>query len=234
MTSTQMRFISLATVALINLCGGRCFADVIAFDNLGANQRYTKLGVAQGSSDSEEDMLAQRFTAKVGGRMTKIETGMNFNVPGIASPRNLNVDDLTLSVVRDDNGKPGTQVLWSQNYIDNVPTGWGRIASFNVEGGPTLETGSKYWVVSRSTSIGRAPHTWYMANRPVSEPYAVYYFRSNIFTTGEWVVGGVAGTPPRLFERTLRVTVIPEPAAAALMIVASATLLAVRRQTVSL
>ena len=157
MTSTQLRFISPAVVLLIVVCSGRCFADFIAFDNLGANQRYTKLGVAQGSSDSEEDMLAQRFTAKVGGRMTKIETGMNFNVPGVESPRNLNVDDLTLSLVRDDNGKPGTQVLWSQNYIDNVPTGLGRIASFNVEGGPTLETGSKYWVVSRSTSIGRGP-----------------------------------------------------------------------------
>ncbi|MBL9165912.1 MAG: PEP-CTERM sorting domain-containing protein [Planctomycetaceae bacterium] len=166
--------------------------------------------------------------------MTKIETGMRFNVPGIASPHNLNVDDLTLSIVRDDNGKPGTQILWSQNYIDNVPTGLGCIASFNVEGGLTLETGSKYWVVSRSTSVGTTPHTWYFANLPASEPYAVYYFRSNnsSIPTGEWLVNGAPGLPSRLIERTLTVTVIPEPAAAALMLAASAALIAVRRRTI--
>jgi hypothetical protein len=225
MTSTRTRFISTATVLLVAICGDRCFADFIAYNNFGTNPIYQPIATWQGSWDSEEGMTAQRFNAKVGGRMTKLETGMTFS----PTLHELNVDDITLSLVPDDNGKPGTQVLWSQNYICNVPTIFGSIASFDVEGGPNLTAASKYWVMSRSTSIGRGPHAWSFANQPASEPYAYYYFRSNIFTTGEWVVP--QEPPAYRYERTLRITVIPEPSAAALMLAASATLLTVRRRT---
>src|SRR5690606_3102151 len=154
------------------VCGGRCFADFITYNNLGVNPIYQSVGTWQGSAEGpyEEAMAAQRFTANIGGRLTKIETGMRFNPPGEGFTFVRNVDDVTFSLVGDDNGKPGTQVLWSQNYLGNVPTVFGAIASFNVQAGPALMSGSKYWVISRSTSIGSTPHVWWLANPPASEP----------------------------------------------------------------
>lgn len=232
MTSTHMRLISAATAILIVVCGGRCFADFIAYNNFGVNPIYQSVGTWQGSSGLDEAMQAQRFTANLGGQLTKIETGMRFNSPGQGLSFASNVDRLTFSLVPDDNGKPGTQELWSQNYGGNVPTVFGAIASFNVLAGPTLVPGSKYWLISRSTSIGSTPHVWWLANPPANEPYAYYYLRGATIPTGEWVVNRGPSTSPRGNERALRVSVmIPEPTAAALMLAASATLLTVRRCT---
>ncbi|WP_145433415.1 hypothetical protein [Lacipirellula limnantheis] len=231
MTSTMLRFISPAATLLVVVCGGPCCADVVTFNNFGSNPIYQPAGTWQGSAEggSEETMLAQRFTAKFGGRLAKIESGMTFNFPSQGSDPN-NVDYLSISLVPDDSNKPGSQVFWSQNYINNVPITVGAIASFDVQAGPTLKAGSKYWVVSRSTSIGTTPYVWWLANPPASEPYAYYYFKSIAAVTGEWISGN---TPPhRRHEFSLRVTVIPEPAAAALMLAASATLLAICRRTI--
>lgn len=226
MNSSRLKHIFLATCVAVVVSTGSCTAGVVAFDNFGPNDSYDSWGNCQGSAFLDEMMLAQRFTPEFSGVLDKFELGF-FYVGGLSAETMGNVDELTLALVPDVNGEPGTQELWAQIYLDKSPTNYGYVATFDVAGGPTLEAGTKYWLTSRSTSIGFRPHSWYRAPAP-SEPLGLYYIRS------EWPegVGKWHTIPPTDGHGfALRVTVIPEPAAPTLMLAASAALVAMRRRT---
>jgi hypothetical protein len=222
MISTRLRFILLPVLLGIAVCSSSCAAGVIAYNSFGPNDSYSFSGNWQGSFFDHEMMLAQRFTPSVGGPLDKIELGLFFHAP--SSERNAeNVDELTLSLVADVNGKPGTQELWSQFYAGNSPTEHGPVASFDVAAGPTLNAGTMYWLTSRSTPVGFTPHVWDRSLTP-HEPLALHYIRGGGPTLeGVWTVH----TDSPGFA--MRVTLIPEPAAAALMLAATVTLVAIRR-----
>ena len=231
MTLTQLKLTFLTAVLGAFVCASNGSASAIAYNSFGPNDTYESYGNWQGSDFFGETKLSQRFTPQASGVLNKIELGFFFTPPELGGITEQNVDELTLALVPDVNEYPGTQVLWSQFYAGNSPTDFGSVANFDVIDGPTLEAGTKYWLISRSALVGYRPHSWYRAPSsdvplPSPEPFAI----ANPQTAGgQWV----RLTWPHDPGFALRVTVVPEPAAAALMIAASATLLAIRRRTVS-
>lgn len=223
--STQLKFILAASTICVALFERPSTAGVVAFNNFGPNDSYQNAGNWQGSLFNDEMMLAQRFIPSVSGPLGKLELGLFFLGP-VSEDTSANVDELTLSVVADVNNEPGAQELWSQLYVDKSPTEFGHVAGFEVNAGPSLTAGTKYWLISKSPSTGTTPHTWYRSPGP-HEPLAVQHIRSEVgHPLGVWNV--FADSP----GFALRVTVIPEPAAASLMLAASASLLAMRRRTI--
>jgi hypothetical protein len=224
MISTQLKFILAASAVCLALFERPSTAGVVAFNNFGPNDTYRNEGVWQGTLFPQEVMSAQRFTPSVSGSLVRLELGLIFHAPASEDTRDI-VDELTLSLVADVDGKPGTQALWSQLYVDQSPIEFGHVAGFDVIAGPSLTADTKYWLISKSPSTGSTPHTWFGALGP-HEPSAMQFIRSaSGHPLGVW---NVFTDSPGL---ALRVTVIPEPAAAALMLAASAALLAFRRRT---
>jgi hypothetical protein len=231
MISIRLLF-SLTTAALaLGVHGDRC-AAAVAFDSFGPNDTYGSTGANwQGNHPTAEVKLAQRFTPQVSGQLSKLELGLT----SFDSQNGLSGDVITFAIVSDIDGKPGTTELWSQTYIGNVPprTQIQGATSFSVSGGPLLQEGIEYWLTS-TTPPTSGTHTWWLSPFP-HEPYAFYFIRSFNQVEGEWNVRESPtwfGAP--VYSHALRVTVIPEPAAAALMLAASATFIAMRRRALSL
>lgn len=233
MTLTQLRFSLLAFVCGSILCAGRSTAATVAYSNFDPTDNSTGRGYRLGNQgDDFETRVAQRFTPTSGGRLTKIELTLQY-LPGEWSHGPINRDELTLVIVPDVNGKPSDDELWSQLYLDKTQ----RMgpsqphSSYEVTNGIALLEGASYWLVARATSEGYSPYDWSMAQSATTEDRALFYIRgTSSVVVGEWLVNhwynGVNDQ-----ELGLRVTVIPEPAAAAPLLAASATLLAFRRPT---
>lgn len=175
--------------------------------------------------DLYEFKQAQRFTPATSGKLTKLDLLLDFQQSNALGH---NVDELTLTIVADDNGIPGSTELWSQTYFDKVTRRQSdpSTSSFNAANGIVLEEGLQYWLVATTPSTGNTKYIWWYTDTEKNEPRAMYQIRGLV--TGQWIVNLNYDDILRYFG--LRVTVIPEPAAPALMVAASATLLAVRRR----
>ena len=231
MVSTPLKLILAAATLALAAHGDRCMAAV-AFNSFGPNDTYGSTGLHwQGSNFNEEVKLAQRFTPQISGQLSKLELGLSYSGQNGQSG-----DEITLAIVPDVDGKPGAAELWSQTYIDSVPFRAQNQGanSFSVSGGPLLQEGTKYWLTS-TTPPSSGLHLWWLSPFP-HEPYALYFIRGTFNqVVGEWHVRESPtwfGAP--VYSHALRVSVVPEPAAAALMIAAIATFLAIRRRAVSL
>lgn len=227
MALSQLRFVLVAALLGITLCIGQCAAGVLAFSNFNPDLFYNSGGWGVGSVlDIYEFKQAQRFTPATSGKLSKLDLLFDFQQSNALGH---NVDELTLTIVADDNGKPGSTELWSQTYLDQAtrrrddPS----TSSFNAANGIVLEEDMQYWLTATTTSAGNNKYIWWFTDPGKNEPRAVYYIRG--FTTGQWIVNQNYEDFP--YEFGLRVTVIPEPAAAVLMLAASAALLTMRRRT---
>lgn len=227
MTLSQLRFALSVILLGITLCIGQCAAGVIAFSNFDPDLYYNSGGWGVGSVlDIYEFKQAQRFTPATSGKLSKLDLLFDFQQSNALGH---NVDELTLTIVADDNGKPGSTELWSQTYRDEAtrrrddPS----TSSFNAANGIVLEEGLQYWLVAKTPSAGNTKYIWWYTDTGKNEPRAIYQIRGLV--TGQWMVN--LNYDDILREFGLRVTVIPEPAAAALMLAAGAALLAMRRRT---
>ncbi len=231
MTLRQLRLNLLIGVVGALVCAGNCAAGLVAYSNLGTPIAGAVLGVIPTVFYGERELIrAQRFTPTTSGRLSRLELLMDFATQRyVGRPRN--IDQLTLRLVTEENGLPSNTELWSQLFVDQSfrSTGFpdaSSISSFDVDAGLTLQEGMHYWLTATAISIGDTPYVWHYTSADV-EPRGRYFVRGNEpDALGRWLV--TPGVPNG--ELGLRVTVIPEPAAAALMLAASATLLAVRRR----
>ncbi len=217
-------------------CGSQCAAEVIAYDNIGPVSRRQGYYLGSGNNISGEAKLAQRFTPTTSGQLSKLELTMYFMPFENSALQLKNIDELTLSIVPDENGKPGATNLWSEVFINKTEVSGIYPSSFNVANGLSLDEGKNYWLVAATTSEGMFPYTWWLDGSENRGTTAQNFIKAPAgAVTGEWLVNyqwNPQVKPPQL---GLRVSVhVPEPAAAALMIIASATLLTVRRRTISI
>lgn len=222
MTANRVKFNLLATAVSIVISAVQCFGGNVAYDSFGPDDTITEQGSYQGFYIAFERKLAQRFTAQASGLLHQIEMAVTYS-DSLDNQGN----EITLAIVPDIDGKPGTGELWSQTYIDQVGFFYEAkgATSFSASGGPLLQMGTKYWLTS-STPTDAGLHTWWHVTTP-HEPIAIYWLQGGgAHIENEWNVLDAPGDP----GFGLRVTVIPEPAAATLMLAASATLLAVRRR----
>lgn len=180
-----------------------------------------------------EFKLAQCFTPSVTGKLSRLDLLLKFNP---ATYLGANFDELTLRIVSDENGIPAGAELWSQTYVNETT----RIqddsssSSFGAANGIELELGTQYWLTATTmpTALTSAPYRWSFTDTRKNEPRATYYIRgvpNGQWPVGQWIVNQYDDVYP--FEFGLRVSVIPEPAATALMLAASAAFLAVRRRS---
>jgi len=229
MISIRMKFI-LAAAALAIVVHCHPCAAAIAFNNFGPNETYGSPGGNwQGRYHDQEVKLAQRFTPSISGQLHWIGMGLTYT-DGLNDQSG---DVVTLAIVPDVDGKPGASELWSQIYIDKV-TNRGFLqgaTGFQASGGPSLQAGTSYWLTSTTPSTAGL-HLWWRSPM-INEPPAIYFIDGGgVHPEGEW---DVLDSPNQLGLLdpgfALRIVVIPEPAAAALMLAASAAFLAVRRRT---
>ena len=228
MTSTRILW-TLPTVLLALVGGDHCIAGFIVYNNFGPSDSYTELGTSQGSNflAPVATMLAQRFTPMTSGVLDKLELGLIFNPPN-SSLNWGNVNEVTLALVPDLDGRIGTEILWSQFFANHAPLDHGSIATFPVTAGPNLEAETTYWLISSSTPGGYATHTWFLApssDTPLATP-GVFAISNPQIPGGEWM---------RFFDShapgySLRVTVVPEPAGLAMLGLAGTALLGRRRR----
>ncbi len=226
MNWTKINLLCTLSTLLLSVWRNDCAAGIVAYNNFSVGDTYLNQGSWQGSSDDMEVMLAQRFTPTASGKVEKLELAMRFTDRWRPFDDN-NLDELALSIVQGHSGSPGTNVLWSQTYTGNVPHGRG-VISFDVVAGPVLQAGAKYWITSRSTSFGFRPHGWSSADAAI-EPLGAFNIRaSSGFIQGQWAIADPT-TRPFVFERTLRVTLVPEPIVGAMLVVGAAVIFAYRR-----
>ena len=233
MTSTNIKLILAVVILSVAASPAQCVAEIIAFSNYDPGLAYDSGAWVVGPIGSGEYKLAQRFTPSVTGKLSRLDLLLKFNP---ATYLGANFDELTLRIVSDENGLPAGAELWSQTYINETT----RIqddfssSSFGAANGIELEQGAQYWLTATTIprALTSAPYRWSFTDTGKNEPRAKYYIRSvpnGQWPVGQWIVNQYHDVYP--FEFGLRVSVIPEPAAAALTLAASAALLVVRRRT---
>ena len=207
MKSTILQPVTALLACFIFATAARCAsAGVIVFNNFAPDGSYANHGNWQGSFDNYEIMLAQRFQPSHGGRLEEIALGMTRSF--FAG----NVDELTLTIIPEENGRPGITPLWQQTYVSALTNYLGAIAEFPVAGGPILEAGTKYWVTSRSTSIGFRPHTWWESRLSNQEPRGLLNIRGGgVFPENVWTIRAPVQTSGSN-SFAMRIEVVPEPA----------------------
>src|SRR5690606_39070698 len=137
MISTRIRILSSVVMLFSVLHSTHCAAAVIAYDNI--TDALHLGGTYIGKVDYGEIKLAQRFTATTSGQLSKLAMTLVF-FPTQRSGLIQNIDEITLSIVADENGKPGTTDLWSEVFIDKTEPavswpGYQPLSSFSVANG---------------------------------------------------------------------------------------------------
>jgi hypothetical protein len=233
--SNNLKLILAVAMLCLAARSSQCVAEVIAFSNYDPGSVYNSGGWVIGpAAGPYEFKLAQRFTPSVTGRLSKLDLLLEFNP---VNYQGLNVDELTLRIVSDENGIPAGAELWSQTYFNEAT----RVqddsssSSFDAANGIELKQGAQYWLTATTIqgALALGPYRWWFTDTGKNEPRATYYIRgvqNGQWPVGQWIVNQYYDQYP--FEFGLRVTIIPEPAAPALMLAASATLVAVRRRSV--
>lgn len=221
-----------AVVVSIAIHGSQCAAGIIVYDNLPPGGYYPRVLFGLGKYPHNVSQAAQQFTPASSGRLATLD------LPILFGGRWQHADDLTLTIVSDDNGLPSAAKLWSQTYIDKVrsnhlPAENTLPLSFDVENGLILQAGTRYWLIATANPVhAELVHYWAFTQDQTADPPALHIDNPQPdwpeWPVGEWFLfNGMSNVEGTL---GLRVTVIPEPATAALMLAASATLLAVRRR----
>ena len=233
MISTRTKFMLAAVVVIIAIRGSQCAAGIIVYDNLPPTPYYPRVLAGLGMRRDYVSQSAQQLTPASSGRLATLD------LPILFGGRWEHADDLTLTIVSDDNGLPSAAKLWSQTYIDKVrsnhlPAENTLPLSFDVENGLILQAGTRYWLIATANPVyAELHHYWAFTSNATADPQALHIDNPQPdwpeWPVGEWfLINGMSNVEGTL---GLRVTVIPEPAAAALMLAATATLLVVRRRS---
>ena len=186
-------------------------ATQVAFDTLGPSNAYLPgqgWGVGGGSADGPTGAnytTAGQFVSQSSGTLTGVE---------LAISRFQGTPLVTLSLLSDDNGAPGTTLATAEAIVPDTPS----LISASFTGAVQLSVQSAYWL-SISTNDLAAAHVWYFNAQSVQG--------RNAFTGALWQAPGEWF----LQDWTLgafRVTVassVPEAPTTALMLVGALALL---------
>jgi hypothetical protein len=224
-TLMRLRSISAVTACstlLLVAITNTATAGVVAFNNFAADGSYRPIGNWQGSADSVEVMLAQRFELSTAGQIELIEFGMTYRASS-GTP-----NEVSLRIVPDVAGIPSDSAIWEGTFNNAAAIEFGSIATFPVSNGPILPQGPKYWITSSSPSLGFRPHTWWTAFANNTEPRGIKYLRGGgVFTENVWTAAYPSAT---VYGHSLRVTVlIPEPSTICLSLLLTAPICGLRR-----
>ena len=164
---------ALLAVAIGVLVSAPAFAAVV-FNNFGPGDDYiggggNPVGVVSGNNYA----WADRFESLVDGQVTRITTAL---VVDSAS-----ADVVTLTLYANESNAPGA-VLWSQTFTNEMTYTYGETGVVDILG-PTLTTGTSYWLAAYTPNPNRL--TWHY--NTIGDIVPAYAELAQSYNGGAWV-----------------------------------------------
>jgi len=173
-------------------------AGVVAYDGIGPTDTGSGGGNWFGYLSGFYYTLAQKFTPTVDGALD----GLDMTI----SPDMYSEDrSYTIRLLADNANTPGT-VLW-ETTADTWPVAEDALFHLEIPDGPTISAGQAYWVQADKPEVPNTAHDWDANVEGYKGSFAIYQDSSTGWEV--WDNDNVRG---------LRVTVIPEPGTAGLLL----------------